>query len=65
MNVLKLKAALALNDVTREKLANTIGICPETFTRKVKSDAFLIREVKEIAKVLHLSREDTNDIFLS
>lgn len=67
MNVLKLKAAMVEHDISTEALADDIGIHRATFYRKLAAGGagFTIGEADAIAKALHLSAEESAQIFFA
>lgn len=67
VNVAKLRGKIAEQGLTQEKIANDLSIDKSTFSRKMKSDAldFSIGEMHRIAEILHLSKAEASEIFLS
>lgn len=67
VNVAKLRGKIAEQGLTQEKIANDLSIDKSTFSRKMKSDAldFSIGEMHRIAEILHLSKTEASEIFLS
>lgn len=66
MNVNKLKGKIVENGLNVSQLASSIGIDMTTMYRKLTSngDTLTISEAEKISKVLNLSMEDVNAIFL-
>lgn len=62
-----LRAAIAASGYTQEKLAESIGISPNTFSsRMVGSSFFNTEEIDKICEVLNItSNEQKADIFLA
>ena len=66
-NAEKLKVKLKEKDMSIEDISKAIEIDKSTFYRKLASDgmSFTIGEVDKISKVLNLSVQDINSIFLA
>lgn len=68
MNANKLKGKIVENGLTVSDLALKIGVDPSTMYRKISAengDKMLIREVKEIIEILHLTEEEAVSIFFN
>lgn len=63
MNRKLLKAEMAKNGMTQQKLCEAIGMSPSTFIRKMKKGVFNSDEIVEMIEVLHIS--DPISIFCS
>lgn len=63
----KLRRKMADRKMTRNKLANYMGINPSTFSRKMKSNglSFSVKEMQKIVEALDLTGEDIIQIFLT
>ena len=65
VNIQKLKGVMTEKKINAEELAKRCGMDRATLYRRLaKSDDFTIKEVDSIVKVLGLSMEETNSIFL-
>lgn len=67
MDVSLLRARMHDNRVSVSEIANHIGMDDSTFYRKLQDNGekFTVAQVREMAKKLHLSPEETNEIFFS
>ncbi|PWM26741.1 MAG: phage repressor protein [Limosilactobacillus fermentum] len=68
MNANKLKGKIVENGLTVSELALKIGVDSSTMYRKISAkngDKMLIREVKEIIEILHLTDEEAVSIFFN
>lgn len=67
VNVNKLKGKIVENNLSVERLADSIGIDKSTLYRKLNNDGenFTIREADLISKELQLNPKEANDIFFS
>lgn len=64
MNKLKLKAAMALEDMTADKVCAEIGISNTAWWRKVSGRSqFTQGEISRLRDVLNLSADQTMEIF--
>jgi len=64
MNKLKLKAAMALENMTAEKICAEIGISNTAWFRKLSGRSqFTQGEIARIREILKLSAEQTIEIF--
>lgn len=67
MDVSLLRARMHDNRVSVSEIANHIGMDDSTFYRKLQDNGekFTVAQVREMAKKLNLSPEETNEIFFS
>lgn len=65
MNVNRLKAKLVENGLNVERLAEKIGLNPDTVYKKIKRDGFKMSEVRKIAEVLNLTSTELCEIFFA
>lgn len=65
MNVQKLKGVMAERGYNQRKLAREMGISEPTIYSKVKKGVFGSDEIMRIMSILHLSKEETCEIFLT
>ena len=67
VDVKKFRGKIRERGMTQERLAAAIPIDPSTFSRKMKSDAlaFSVGEMLKISEILHLSKKEASEIFLS
>ena len=66
VDITKLNVALARNGITREKLAERIGIALSTMGRKISGESdFYRHEIIEISKELNLTEDATREIFFA
>lgn len=64
MNTAGIKAAIAKNGETQEKLAKALGLTPAALSKRVNGHMlFNMREVNRIRKRYKLSPEETVEIF--
>ena len=60
----KLKAAMARADLTQGELAKKIGMLPTSLNYRINGRLdFRLSEIRDIVKVLNLTKEETLDIF--
>lgn len=66
VNINKLKGKIIEKGMNVNDVANEIGIDKATFYRRLEAngDTFTIREVDAIVKILTLTIDETNSIFL-
>lgn len=55
INDLKLKARIMEKGYTQSSLAKMLGIRPETFYKKLKTDGFYTHEAERICSILDIS----------
>ena len=64
MNKLKLKAAIALEDLSADKVCAEIGISHSAWWRKITGKSqFTQGEICKLREILHLTPEQTVEIF--
>ena len=55
VNELKLKAKIMEKGFSQATIAKSIGIRPETFYKKLKTDGFYTKEVEQICALLDIN----------
>lgn len=66
MNQTEFKVAQIRANVTKEDIANSLGINVSTVYRKFNGDSdFTLSELKTLKKTLNLSKDDIDRIFFS
>lgn len=65
MNSKLLKAKMVENDYTIGKLANLLGLRPETVGIKIKTDGFRVSEARVIGQALNLTSTELCEIFFA
>lgn len=66
MNRSELRAEIARKDILKKDLAETLGVTPTTFGRKLKGEQeFKESEIQKLAAALELAATDVNRIFFS
>lgn len=63
MNTNKLRGKMAENGITNGRLADLIGVTPNTVSSWLKSGNIKSKYMRDIASVLNLSSEETIAIF--
>ncbi len=61
----KLDGKIVERAATREGIAVEMGISINTFMRRLRSGKFLIGEIHKICSILHLSPQESKEIFMS
>ena len=54
---------IAKAGTTQKSLAKELNVTPETFSRKAKNGGFTQSEIKQIAELLKLDREELLKVF--
>lgn len=67
MDVSRLKQKVSEHGFTGEEIAAAVGIDPSTYYRKMSAagESFTVAQVKKMAAVLHFTRTEANEIFLT
>lgn len=65
LNKSELKGKLVSKELSIEKLAQLLGENPATIYRKIARNTFTLKEVEQIADMLHLSKEEAVSIFFA
>jgi transcriptional regulator with XRE-family HTH domain len=66
VNPIEFKIAQIRAGVSKEDIAKYLGVNPATVYRKFNGESdFTLSELRKLKKVLHLSKEDVDRIFLS
>ncbi|MBO4677887.1 MAG: helix-turn-helix domain-containing protein [Oscillospiraceae bacterium] len=65
VNVSRLNGRIVEAGMTKESLADKIGLARSTFFRRLKSNSLRICDVHGICEALNLSAAEACDIFLS
>lgn len=65
VDVNKLNGKIAERNITKEALADAIGINRSTFYRRLKTSTLTIRDVHSICKELSLTANEAVEIFLA
>lgn len=60
-----LKAIMRYHDISQESLAAALGMCRDTFIRRMKKEEFTIKQVHKMMKVIPLSMEEMEQIFFA
>lgn len=65
-NIDELKRKMSEREISKEAMANALGINPSTFYRKLQTagENFTVGQMHRIAEILNLSREEVSLIFL-
>ena len=65
VNVSKLNGKIVESGMTKEALADKLGIARSTFLRRINSNSLRIRDIHGICDALNLSTAEACDIFLA
>ena len=65
VNIARLYGKIVECGLTKEALADQLGIARSTFFRRLKNNSLRICDIHKICEILNLTREEACEIFLS
>lgn len=65
IDVKRLKANMRYHDISQGNLAEELGICRDTFIRRMKRGDFTIKQIHKMMAAIPLSMDEMEQIFFA